>query len=150
MTENRTTLNLPLLLYLCQNQLIETCLHYSCVTISRSTYLQFFQCNFLFSRFILILQILSLILINQLIGSALFCFMFWNHICCVMVSMLASSVVNRGFKPQSGQTKDYKIGICCFSDKHAAFMRKSKYWLAQNHDNVSEWSDMSTYRFLFQ
>ena len=27
-----------------------------------------------------------------------------------MVSMLASSVVDRGFEPQSGQTKDYKIG----------------------------------------
>ena len=30
----------------------------------------------------------------------------------VMVSVLASSVVDRGFKPRSGQIKDYKIGIC--------------------------------------
>jgi 3-mercaptopyruvate sulfurtransferase SseA len=37
-----------------------------------------------------------------------------------MVSILASSVVDREFKPWSGQTKDYKIGICCFSAKHAA------------------------------
>jgi hypothetical protein len=29
--------------------------------------------------------------------------------------MLASSVVDRGFEPRSGQTKDYKIGIGCFS-----------------------------------
>jgi hypothetical protein len=36
-----------------------------------------------------------------------------------MVSMLASSVVDRGFDPRSGQTKDYKIGICCFTAKHA-------------------------------
>jgi hypothetical protein len=37
-----------------------------------------------------------------------------------MVSMLASSGVDHGFKPRSCQTKDYKIGICCFSakDKH--------------------------------
>jgi hypothetical protein len=28
-----------------------------------------------------------------------------------MVSMLTSSVVDRGFEPRSGQTKDYKIGI---------------------------------------
>ena len=28
-----------------------------------------------------------------------------------MVSMLAWSVVDRGFKPRSGQTKDYEIGI---------------------------------------
>jgi hypothetical protein len=32
-----------------------------------------------------------------------------------MVRMLASSVVDRGFVPWSGQTKDYKIGICCLS-----------------------------------
>ena len=31
----------------------------------------------------------------------------------VMVSVLASSAVDRG----SGQTKDYTIGICCFSAK---------------------------------
>ena len=42
-----------------------------------------------------------------------------------MVSMLASSAVDRGFEPWSGQTKDSKIGICCFSTKHAALRRKS-------------------------
>ena len=66
-----------------------------------------------------------------------------------MVSMLASSVVDRGFEPWSGQTKDYKIGICCFSAKHAALRRKSKDWLARNQNNVSEWNFMST-RELFQ
>jgi hypothetical protein len=49
-----------------------------------------------------------------------------NRICGVMVSMLASSVVDRGLEPLSGQTKDYKIGICCFSAKHAALRRKSR------------------------
>ena len=44
----------------------------------------------------------------------------------VVVSVLASSVVDCGFKPQSGQIKDYKIGICCFSAEHAALRRKSK------------------------
>ena len=38
----------------------------------------------------------------------------------VMVSMLASSAVDCGFKSRSGQTKNYKIGICCFYGKHAA------------------------------
>jgi hypothetical protein len=28
-----------------------------------------------------------------------------------------------------GKTKDYKIGICCFSAKHTALRRKSKNWL---------------------
>ena len=53
----------------------------------------------------------------------------------VMVSMLASSAVDRGFEPRSGQTKDYKIGICCFSAKHTALRRKSKDWLARNQNN---------------
>ena len=34
----------------------------------------------------------------------------------VMVSVrLALSAVDRGFEPRSGQTKDYTIGMCCFS-----------------------------------
>jgi hypothetical protein len=68
----------------------------------------------------------------------------------VMVNMLASNAVDRGFEPRSGQTKDFKIDICCFSAKHAALRRKSKDWLAQNQNNVSEWSDMSTHGLLFQ
>ena len=67
-----------------------------------------------------------------------------------MVSMLASRAVDHGIEPQSGQTKDYIIGICCFSAKHAALRRKSKDWLAQNQNNVSEWSDMSTHGLMFQ
>ena len=67
-----------------------------------------------------------------------------------MVSVLASSAVDRGFDPRSGKTKDYLIGICCFSAKHAALRRKSKDWLARNQYNVSEWSDMSTRTLLFQ
>jgi len=42
-----------------------------------------------------------------------------------------------------GQTKNYKIGICCFSAKHASLWSKSKDWLAWDQDNVSEWRDMS-------
>ena len=67
-----------------------------------------------------------------------------------MVSMLASSVVDRGFEPRSGQTKDYKIGICCFSAKYVALRRKSKIWLPQNQENVSEWGGMSIRGLLFQ
>jgi hypothetical protein len=67
-----------------------------------------------------------------------------------MVSVLASSGVDCGFELWSGQTKDFKIGICCFSVKHAALRSKRKDWLAQNQNNVSEWSDMSTCGLLFQ
>jgi hypothetical protein len=73
-----------------------------------------------------------------------------NRIGGVMVSVLASSAVDRGFEHRSGQTKDYKIGICCFSAKHTALRKKSKDWLARNQNNVSEWSDMSTHGLLFQ
>ena len=59
-----------------------------------------------------------------------------------MVSVLASSAVDRGFESLSDQTKDYKIGICCFSAKHAALRRKNKDGLARNQDSVSEWSDI--------
>ena len=45
-------------------------------------------------------------------------FSLWNKFLCVsnsiggeMVSVLASSAVDRGFEPRSGQPKDYKIGI---------------------------------------
>ena len=67
-----------------------------------------------------------------------------------MVSVLASSAVDRGVKPRSGQTKEYQIGICCFSAKLAVLRRKSKDWLAQNQNDVSEWSDMYTCGLLFQ
>ena len=36
----------------------------------------------------------------------------------VMVSVLASSAVDRRFEPRSGQTKDNKIDISCFPAKH--------------------------------
>ena len=55
-----------------------------------------------------------------------------------MVSVLALSVVDLEFEPRSGKAKYYRIGICYFSDKHAALRRKCKYWLARNQDNVSK------------
>ena len=67
-----------------------------------------------------------------------------------MIRVFTSSAVGRGFELRSGQTKDYKIGICCFSAKHAALRSKSKDWLALNQNNVSEWSDMSIRERLFQ
>ena len=73
----------------------------------------------------------------------------FNHIGGVMVSVFASSAVDRGFEPQSGQTKDYNIGICCFSAKYATLRRKNKDWLVRNQDNVSERGDMSIRGLLF-
>ena len=54
---------------------------------------------------------------------------FHNRIGGVMVSVFASSAVDRGLEPRSGQTEDYKISICCFSAKHAALRKKKNGWL---------------------
>jgi hypothetical protein len=62
--------------------------------------------------------------------------------------MVASSMVDHGFEPPLGQTKDYDIGICYFSAMHAAL--RSKDWLVQNQDIVFEWSDISIHWLLFQ
>jgi hypothetical protein len=64
-----------------------------------------------------------------------------------MVRVLASSVADSGFDPRSDQTKDYKIGMCCFYAKYSALRSKSKDWLTWDQNNVSEWSDMSTLLF---
>ena len=44
----------------------------------------------------------------------------WGCIGGVVVNVIASSAVDDGFEPRSGQTKDYEIGISCFSAKHTA------------------------------
>ena len=46
-----------------------------------------------------------------------------------MVSVLASSQYGRS---TGVMVKDYKIGMCCFSAKHAALRRKSKDWLERH------------------
>jgi hypothetical protein len=48
------------------------------------------------------------------------------------------------------KTKNYNIGICYFSAKHASLWSKSKNRLTRNQDIVSECSDMSTSGLLFQ
>ena len=73
----------------------------------------------------------------------LFYVMLCNRIGGAMVRVFASSVVDCGFESRSGQTKNYKIGICSFSAKHTALRSMSKDWFARNLTNVSECSDMS-------
>ena len=68
----------------------------------------------------------------------------------VLVSVLVSSAVDCGFELRSGQTKDYKIGICCFSLITPALRIKSKDYLARNQDNVSDYSGMSIRGLFFQ
>ena len=49
-----------------------------------------------------------------------------NRIAGLMVSVVASSVVDRGFETRTCQTKDYEIDICCFSPKHAASIKEKE------------------------
>ena len=67
-----------------------------------------------------------------------------------MVSVLASSAVDRGFELRSGHTRDYKIEMCFFSAKLAVLMSDNNDWLALNQLKASEWSDMSINELLFQ
>jgi hypothetical protein len=61
-------------------------------------------------------------------------FNIFNRINGVMVSVLASSAVDRGFKP-----KTIKL---VFVAKHAALRKKSKDWLTWKQNNVSECSGL--------
>jgi hypothetical protein len=56
-----------------------------------------------------------------------------------MINVLTSSTVDHGFEPRSGQTKDYKIGICCFSAKHAAWSNKAQF---HNRLTTNYWKNM--------
>jgi hypothetical protein len=47
-----------------------------------------------------------------------------------------------------GQTKDNKIGSCCFSAKDVVLRGESRDLLTQNQDNVYEWSEMYIYGLL--
>ena len=67
-----------------------------------------------------------------------------------LISVLVASAVDSGLELRLDQTKDYQIGICCFSAKYAELRRKSKDGLARNQNNVSKWNDMSTRGLLFQ
>ena len=86
--------------------------------------------------------------------SPLFNVYSWGHLCPVDLrfsnhigSMLTKSAVDRGFEPWSGQTKNWRIGICYFFGNHTVL--RSKSWWAHNLDNMSECSDISTWG-LFQ
>ena len=57
--------------------------------------------------------------------------MFINHRSPVMISMLASGVVDRGCESRSGQTTDYDFSIFCFFTKHPTVRRQDNGYLAQ-------------------
>jgi hypothetical protein len=51
-------------------------------------------------------------------------YLLTNRIGGVMVGVLALSTVDRGIEPHSGQTRDYKIGICCFTAKQVSWRQQ--------------------------
>ena len=64
--------------------------------------------------------------------------MHFNRFGGIMVSVLASSAVDRGVKP-----KTMKLVFVASS-----LSIKEKDWLVRDQNNVSEWSDMSTHGLL--
>lgn len=55
----------------------------------------------------------------------------------IMVSLQATTVADGGIDPGSGLTKEYKIGVCYFSAKHAALSSNNDDRMAQNRDSES-------------
>jgi hypothetical protein len=49
-----------------------------------------------------------------------------NYIGGVMIAVLTSSAVDRGFDPRLGKTNDYKIGISCFMAMNTTLRNKNK------------------------
>jgi hypothetical protein len=72
-----------------------------------------------------------------------------DHIGRVMVRRDCLEFGRSWFEPTSDQTKDYNIGVCCFSAKHTP-RNQGKYCLTRNQDNVCECSNMSIRGLLFQ
>jgi hypothetical protein len=75
----------------------------------------------------------------------------WEFMKLLFLTATLSFFISLVLAPIASTHKDYKIGISCFSAKHAALIkRKSKDWLTRNQDIVSEWDHMSIHRLLFQ
>ena len=69
-----------------------------------------------------------------------------SHISGVMDTVLTSKSQIVRSSPNQVKPKTLKLVFV----EHAAFRGKSKEWLSWIQNNVSEWSDMSTHRLLFQ
>ena len=77
------------------------------------------------------------------------CFQYLTASVVYCLAWFSWNVVYREFEPRSGQTKDYKIGIGCFSASLGVLKSKNKDCLTHNQD-VSELGNISTHGQLFQ
>ena len=84
------------------------------LTLSRVTFEDRFDCTLIYTAVHRQTYLISLLF-----------FMTCYCISGEMVSVLASSAVDRGFEPRLSQSKDYELGICCFSAKHSALRIKN-------------------------
>jgi hypothetical protein len=60
----------------------------------------------------------------------------------IMVSVLASSVVDRGFRPRLGQTKDFKIGIWLHIEGRIRKVRVMVFNAIFNSISVISWQSV--------
>jgi hypothetical protein len=56
-----------------------------------------------------------------------------NHVDSLMVSLFDSNAVDGGFELQTGQTKDYKISMCCFFPNHVTIRRNDVRFVLDQH-----------------
>jgi hypothetical protein len=61
-----------------------------------------------------------------------------------MASVLSWSAIDRGFEPPSGKTKDYEIGISCFSAQHMHSIKEKEQRLVDSPWCASDWNNDKT------
>jgi hypothetical protein len=106
----------------------------------------FFQTDILFG---IVFIVTFWIVVSDLLLFSDGIFRFRIHFCLDVMSFFSNLIFSLVYQwivqcPIAKHINNNKIGICCFSYKHAALMSKNKKWFIRNHDNVFEWSSMCT------
>ena len=86
----------------------------------RKNYLELINYEISYKHYVIFLFCISFLWKSNLKDIRRWYSIIRNCIDGVMVTMLTTSVVDHGFKAWSSQTKQYEVGICCFSAKQAA------------------------------
>ena len=100
------------------------------VCVCQNKLLYYFISVFLQGFYVILLSTMFLFLCLQSILVVL-----RNRCCDVMVSIRSSNVTDCKFDARSGQTKDHKMGICCFSFNHATLRYNGKDWWTPSEGN---------------
>lgn len=70
-------------------------------------------------------------------GSCNICLFNINYIDGAIVRVLTAGAIDREFEPQSCQSKDYKIAMCCFFSNHTSLLSMTN-WLRIRKNGSSD------------